>query len=59
MKRFYRVSEGKVIAGVCAGLGKYFDMDPLLIRIAFLVFIIFAGAGIWMYILLALLAPVE
>jgi len=45
MKRLYRnITEAK-IGGVCAGLGDYFNIDPVIIRLAFLL-LIFAGGGI-------------
>ncbi len=45
MKRLYRnKSEGK-LGGVCAGLGDYFNIDPVIIRLAFLL-LLFAGGGI-------------
>ncbi len=56
-KRFYRSATDCKIAGVCGGLGEYFGIDPLLVRIAFVVAVWFAGVGFWTYILLWLLAP--
>jgi PspC domain len=34
-KRLLRSSDDRVIAGVCAGLGRYFGIDPVIVRIAF------------------------
>lgn len=45
MNRLYRSKEHKVFGGVCGGLGEYFDLDPVLIRIA-LVVLGFASAGL-------------
>lgn len=45
MKRLYRNLKEAKIGGVCAGLGDYFNVDPVIIRLAFLLFI-FAGSGI-------------
>lgn len=56
-KRFYRSATDCKIAGVCGGLGEYFGIDPLLVRIAFVVAVWFAGVGFLTYILLWLLAP--
>ncbi len=45
MKRLYRNLNEAKIGGVCAGLGDYFNIDPVIIRLAFLL-LIFAGGGI-------------
>lgn len=47
----------KMIFGVCSGLGNYFGLDPTLIRIAFAVSVVFFGAGLLLYIILALIMP--
>lgn len=51
-KRFYRSATDCKIASVCGGLGEYFGIAPLLVRIAFVVAVWFAGVGFWTYILL-------
>ena len=48
--------EGKLL-GVCAGVGDYFDLDPTVVRVAWIVFIFFGGAGILLYLILALIMP--
>lgn len=55
-KRIYRDSDGKVIGGVCSGLGYYFGIDPLWLRITF-VGLFFLGGGIIIYIILWLIIP--
>ena len=45
MRRLYRNSEDKKLGGVCSGLGDYFNIDPVIVRLAFLL-LIFAGGGI-------------
>ena len=45
MKRLYRSSKDRKLGGVCAGLGDYFNIDPVIVRLAFLL-LIFAGGGI-------------
>ena len=57
MKRLYRVTEGKKIAGVCAGLGEYFNIDPTWIRIIFLLVSIFWGFGVMAYLIFWLAMP--
>ena len=56
-KRLTR-TEGK-IAGVCGGLGKYFDMDPVIFRAIFLFMAIAYGGGILLYLILAIITPKE
>ncbi len=55
-KRFYLSVTDKKIAGVCGGLAEYFDIDPLLVRIAFLIFTFCIGGGLMAYLLIWLLA---
>ena len=47
-KRFYRDPNGMVIGGVCTGLAQYFNLDPVLFRIIFIV-LIFSGVSILLY----------
>ena len=47
----------KKIFGVCSGLGKYFDVDPTVIRILFLVSVLFFGTGALLYLILAIVMP--
>lgn len=56
-KRFYRDPNHRVIAGVCAGLANYFQLDVRLIRLVFFVSIFFGGLGIWLYGLMWILVP--
>jgi phage shock protein PspC (stress-responsive transcriptional regulator) len=58
-KKLYRSRTDRKIWGVCGGLAKYFDIDPTIIRVV-AVASIFAGTlGIWIYIIMALVVPVE
>lgn len=56
-KKLYR-SRSKVIAGVCGGLGDYFNIHPAVFRIIFLVFIV-AGFGFLLYLISWILIPKE
>ena len=56
MKRLYRSSTNKVIAGVCGGIGEYFDIDPVIIRLVWILFL-FIGAGIIAYIIAWIVIP--
>jgi phage shock protein C len=56
-KRLYRDEHHKVIAGVCAGLADYFDIDVSIIRVLFLATLILKGGGIILYIILWIVVP--
>src|SRR5437762_3093747 len=57
--RLYRSRSQKLIAGVSGGLGEYFDVDPVLIRLLFVVTAFISGVGILAYIVLWILVPLE
>ena len=57
MERFHRLSNDKKLAGVCAGLGEYFDIDPIFFRLLFVVSLFFGGLGALVYLLLWAMAP--
>lgn len=59
MRKLYRSETDKVIAGVCGGLGEYLELDPVLIRILFVIFTLAGGAGVVMYILLWVIVPTK
>ncbi|MDP2951569.1 MAG: PspC domain-containing protein [bacterium] len=56
-KKLYRQDEGKVIAGVATGIAQYFNLDPIVVRVLFVLLTFFQGAGILLYIILAVLVP--
>ena len=56
-RRLLRSRDDRVIAGVAGGLGRYFDIDPVIVRIAFAVSILFGGLGVIAYIAAALFVP--
>ena len=56
-KRLYKIEQGKKLAGVCGGIAEYFDIDPTLIRLAWILFTAFAGSGIIAYIIAAIVMP--
>jgi phage shock protein C len=58
-KRLYRSRKEKMIAGVCGGLADYFDLDPSLVRIIYVLVSIFSVAfpGILVYIVLWIIIP--
>lgn len=60
MKELVRIREGKMLGGVCGGIGKYFDIDPVLIRILWVVLTCLSvGIGVIVYIAAWILMPEE
>jgi len=58
-KRLYKNKREGKIAGVCAGIADYFDTDPTIIRLAWVVFSLMGGCGILAYIIAAIIMPNE
>ena len=56
MKRLYRSRRNRVLAGVCGGIGEYFNVDPVIIRILAIVIL---GFGWLAYLIAAIIMPVE
>jgi len=56
-KKLYRVSNGKMIAGVCNGIAEYFEIDPTIVRLLWLTAFFCAGAGFWAYVIAAIIIP--
>ncbi len=50
MKKFYRSKSNRILSGICGGLGEYFDTDPLLWRLVFII-LFFCPAPIFFYTL--------
>jgi len=57
MKKLHRLADEKKLAGVCAGLGEYFDIDPVFFRLFFLASLFFGGLGAVIYVLLWIMVP--
>jgi phage shock protein PspC (stress-responsive transcriptional regulator) len=55
--RLYRSTTDKVIGGVCGGLGDYLNIDPVIVRIAFVLLAVFGGSGVLVYIILWIVIP--
>ena len=55
-KKLYRSKTDKKLAGVCAGLAEYFDLDPTIARLVFVLIALF-GPGVVAYIVCALVIP--
>lgn len=56
-KKLYKSRDNKKLDGVCAGVGEYFDIDPTLVRLAWVFVTLCAGAGLIAYIIAALVIP--
>lgn len=57
VKKLFRDPDGKKIAGVCSGLSLYFNIDVVLIRVIFLLSLIYVCAGFWVYLVIWIVAP--
>lgn len=55
-KRLYRWRESRMLCGVCGGIAEYFNIDPTLIRLLFVLFGL-SGSGILAYIIAAIIIP--
>ncbi len=58
-KRLYRSRTERQIAGVCGGLGNYMGIDPTVIRLLFILGLVFVGGTLLAYIVLAIVIPEE
>jgi len=56
-RKLYRLGDSKVIAGVCGGLGEYFNVDPVLFRVLFVLLALADGAGVVGYGILWFIVP--
>ncbi len=57
VKRLYKSNENKMIDGVCGGIAEYFDIDPTLVRLGWVVICALGGSGIIAYIIAAIIIP--
>lgn len=57
VKKLYRLETDRVIGGVCSGLGEYFNLDPSLIRLIFVVLAFAGGSGLPLYLVLWVILP--
>lgn len=56
-KRLYKSSVNRMLCGVCGGIAEYFNIDPTLVRLAWVIVSGFGGAGIWAYLIAAVIMP--
>lgn len=59
IKRLYRSRTDRVLGGVCAGIGNYFNLDPVLVRVAWVVGFFAAGIGFLAYLIAWIIIPEE
>ncbi len=58
-KKLYRSETNRWLLGICGGLGEYFDVDPTLIRVLFIVFALVFGGGLLLYLILWIIIPMK
>ena len=56
-KKLYRSMMDKKLCGVCGGIGEYFDIDPTIVRLAWILFACLGGSGLLAYIICAIIIP--
>jgi len=56
-KKLYRSRESRVIGGVCGGIGEYFEIDPVIVRLVFLILFFVCGVGLITYIIAWIIIP--
>ena len=55
--KFYRDTDHRSLGGVCSGIAAYFNLDITLVRVLFVVLLLCASCGFWIYVVLWLIAP--
>jgi phage shock protein C len=58
-QRLYRSKKNKIILGVCSGLGKYFNIDPVIFRLLFILSLLLGGWGILVYFIAGIILPYD
>jgi len=58
-RRIYRSRDEQMVAGVCGGLAEWLDLDPSIVRLIFVLMALTFGHGILVYLILALVMPLE
>ncbi len=56
-KRLYKSGNERILGGVCGGIGEYFDVDPTIIRLLWILFVLFFGLGILLYFIAWFIIP--
>lgn len=58
-RKLYKIEHGKKVAGVCAGIARFLNIDVTIIRLAWVLFTLAGGCGLIAYIIAALVMPNE
>ena len=58
-KKLMRSIDNRMVCGVCGGIGNYFNVDPTLIRLVWVLASFFGGSGLLVYIIAAIIIPEE
>ncbi|NDJ53026.1 MAG: PspC domain-containing protein [Chloroflexi bacterium] len=56
-KKLYRSKTDRILGGVCGGLAAYFDIDPMVVRLAFVVLGLVGGGSVLIYLIMWLIVP--
>lgn len=56
-KRLYKSNENKVLDGVCGGIAEYFNLDPTLVRLGWILFVALGGSGVLAYLIACIIMP--
>ena len=56
-KRLYKSRDNKMLSGVCGGIAEYFNVDPTLVRLGWVLFSAMGGSGLLAYIICAIIFP--
>ena len=56
-KRLYKSNDDKMLCGVCGGIAEYFNIDPTLVRLGWVIFSVAGGSGVLAYIIAAIIIP--
>ena len=56
-KKLYKSEDNKILFGICGGIGEYFDIDPVIIRLILVVLIFLGFSGVFAYIIAAFVIP--
>lgn len=58
-KKLYRSRDNRWLVGVCGGIGDYFDIDATVIRVIFVLTAFIFGGGLWIYLILWIIMPLN
>jgi phage shock protein PspC (stress-responsive transcriptional regulator) len=58
-KKLYRSETDKIVGGVCGGLAQYFGIDSAIVRLVFVLILVYGGSGLLVYIILWIVLPTQ